>query len=147
MACPTRESILAFNNPAEWGVTASTLMGRLQAHWHAHWLHCHWRRQLWHHTFGVPPPTQYNGRGDSIIHKKGNLGTKTNISSAGGDILKRVPVTAQKHALIYNQSKTDYYRVHVSPGTYSSLWFQLVDWAGLEIDFNGADWSMVVGVG
>ena len=78
---------------------------------------------------------------------KGNLGTKTNISSAGGDILKRVPVTARKHALIYDQSKTDYNRVHVSPGTYSSLWFQLVDWTGLEIDFNGADWSMVVGVG
>ena len=46
MACPTRESILAFNNPAEWGVTASTLMGRLQAHWHAHWRFGVWRRRL-----------------------------------------------------------------------------------------------------
>ena len=77
---------------------------------------------------------------------RGNLGTETNICKAGGDVMRRVPVTAGKSDLIYEQSAKDNNRVHVAPGTYSSLWFQLVDYDGNEIDLNGSDWSMMVAI-
>ena len=77
---------------------------------------------------------------------RGNLGTETNICKAGGDVMRRVPVTAGKNDLIYDQSAKDNNRVHVAPGTYSSLGFQLVDYDGNEIDLNGEDWSFMVAV-
>ena len=90
------------------------------------------------------PPNIYDEVTQLFI--RGNLGTETNYCKAGGDVMRRVPVTADKNDLIYEQSSKENSKVHVAPGTYSSLWFQLVDYEGNEIDLNGGDWSFMVAV-
>ena len=148
ITCPTRQSLLAFLSPEYWGVTelrgAFMLVGML----------------IGSSVFsgvqfnGTPygskplvfnqPPNIYDEVTQLFI--RGNLGTDTNICRAGGDIIRRVPVSADKNDLIYEQSTKDTGEVHVAPGTYTSLWFQLVDYEGNEIDLNGGDWSFMVAI-
>ena len=150
ITCPTLESLLAFNNPAAWGVTEETLRGAFRL-----------VGMLTGGTVfggigstGIPhgtkpvvfrhPPNVSDAVTQLFI--RGNLDTETNYCNAGGDIMRRVPVTADKNGLIYDQSTKENSRVHVAPVSYGSLWFQLVDYEGNEIDLNGGDWSFMVAV-
>ena len=150
LTCPTLESLLTFLDPAYWGITRETLRGAFRLVGMLTGGSIFGGVSFGGTAYGTTPlvcrqhPNIYDEVTQLFI--RGNLGTETNICKAGGDIMRRVPVTAGKSDLIYEQSAKDNNRVHVAPGTYSSLWFQLVDYDGNEIDLNGGDWSFMVGV-
>ena len=150
ITCPTQESLLAFSNPAYWGVTAETLRGAFRLIGMLTGGSVFGGISFSGGVYGTKPivfrhPPDISD-GVTQLFIRGNLGTETNYCNAGGDIMRRVPATAVKSGLIYDQCMKENSKVHVAPGTYTSLWFQLVDYEGNEIDFNGSDWSMMVAV-
>ena len=150
ISCPTRESLLAFNDPAYWGVTEATLRGAFRLVGMMSGGSVFGGVSFNGSAYGAAPlvfrqpPNIYDEITQLFI--RGNLGTDTNICNAGGDIIKRVPVTADKNDLIYEQNAKDNSRVHMAPGAYTSLWFQLVDYEGNEIDLNGGDMSFMIAI-
>ena len=67
---------------------------------------------------------------------KSSLGAPgMSFGHCGQDILRRVAVTASKNAVIYDQMMTQYNTIRITPGTYCTLWFQLVGYDGVRNGF------------
>ena len=143
---PTERSLIDFGNLALWEVDTTDLRG------------------VFAQIGMLTGPTVFGGDGSGAtpitfnnipmlrdpqtqLFIKGNLGAPgTSFGHCGQDILRRVPVTVPKNAVIYDEMLTEYNKVRVSPGSYRTLWFQLVGYDGDEIDLNGCDWSFFVAI-
>ena len=136
----TKFSLLNFNDLSNWGARADDLRGVFAQ------IGMLTGSTLYEGNSSPDPITFHNAPDLSETRTqlfiKGNLGLPgVNHAHCGGDVMRRVVVHSPRYTLIYDAAKTDHGKMRVGPGSYTVLWFKLVDYDGYEVDLQGGEWS------